>query len=427
MNTAPALSVVRGREREFCQIGDGCYRLSILSLGIQLTVDRLHRNTQQELIGELSVACDLPGAKKINDDGTISIADWNLSSADARWKRAKLLAERSNAPDVDWGSIIEETACRTIAAERVGSPASPLHTFERPGADAEFEVDGWRLLRDHATITFGDGGSAKSYLALYTAGRLAVRGVRVLYADWELGGGDHRDRLERLFGSDMPLIHYMRCDRPLVNEADRINREVRRLSVDYLICDSIAFATAGPPEAAEHATAYFRAVRQIGVGSLHLAHINKSENGDQKPFGSSFWHNSARATWFVKQAGASPDGNRVSIGLFNRKSNLTKIQPAVGFQFEFTDDSTIVTRTNLADVEDLAGQLPLWQRIAHLIKAGGGAPRTIADIAEELGAKPDTVKKAVSPNRARGGKSMFVQVPSSDGVPRIALVERRTA
>jgi hypothetical protein len=424
--TTPRLAV-RGQQREFSRVGEGHYRLVVLSLGIMFDVARLRQERRQEWIGELTVACDLPGAKTVGDDQLLSVADWNLSSADDRWKRAKLLAERSDAPDIDWASYLEELAQRTIAAERVGFPSRPLHTYDRPGPDAQFEVDGWRLLRDHGTIGYGDGGSAKSYLALYVAGRLAQRGVSVLYADWELGGEDHRDRLERLFGPQMPMVHYVRCDRALVSEADRLSREVRRLSIDYLICDSIAFATAGPPEAAEHATAYFRAVRQIGIGSLHLAHINKSEQSDQKPFGSSFWHNSARATWFVKQASASPDGQRLTIGLFNRKSNLTRLQPAVGFQFEFSAERTVVTRVNLADVEDLAGQLPLWQRIAHFLQAGGGVPRTIADIAEELEAKPDTVKKAVSPSRARGGKSMFTQVPSSDGIVRIALVERRTA
>lgn len=411
-----------GRDRDFQRIGETCFRLGSPSLGIMLEVDRLRRE-RHELIGELSVACELPGAKSV--DGYIHVADFNLSSATARWQRAKVLIERSDAPDLDWASWLEELCQKTIAAERSGSPSRPLHTYERPGPEATFDVEGWPLLRDHATIGFGDGGSAKSYLALYGAGRLAQRGIQVLYADWELGGSDHRERLERLFGSDMPMIHYVRCDRPLTIEADRISREVRRLSIDYLICDSIAFATGGPPEAAEHATAYFRAVRQIGIGSLHLAHINRSESGDQKPFGSSFWHNSARATWFVKQAAASADGQRITIGLFNRKSNLTRILPAVGYTFEFTDDSTVITRVNLADVEDLAGQLPLWQRIAHYIKAGGGAPRTIAELAEALDAKPDSVKKATS---LRGkGKSMFVQVPGSDGVSRVGLVERRVA
>lgn len=429
MTSAPALSIVRGREHEFVQVDDGHFRLTVLPLGIQLDIDRLRRERQQ-LVGELTVLCDLPGAKTFQaGDGqrVLASADWNLSSADTRWKWAKLLAERSDAPDIDWHGLLEETAARTIAAERAGTPSRPLHTFDRPGPDAEHDVDGWRLLRDHVTIGFGDGGSSKSYLALYAAGRLAQRGLAVLFADWELAGEDHRDRLERLFGAPMPSIHYLRCDRPLTLEADRIGREVRRLSVDYWIGDSIAFATGGPPEAAEHATAYFRAVRQIGIGSLHLAHINRSENGDQKPFGSSFWHNGARATWFVKQAGASADGSRVTIGLFNRKSNLTRLHSAVGFQFDFKDNRTEVSRTNLADVEDLAGNLPLWQRIAHLLKAGGGMPRTLAEIAESLDAKVDTVKKAVSPSRARGGQSMFTSVPGSDGITRIALVDRRTA
>lgn len=92
-------------------------------------------------------------------------------------------------------------------------------------------------------------------------------------------------------------------------------------------------------------------------GGLHLAHINRSENGDQKSFGSAFWHNLARATWFVKHAGTSPDGAQMTVGLFNRKANLVRLYPAVGFQFAFTDDRTRVSRVNLAKVEDLAGQL----------------------------------------------------------------------
>ena len=79
-------------ERTFCQVGDGSYQLSVLTLGIQLTVDRLRRD-RHELIGELAVACDLAGGRTI--DGYLSVADFTLSSAHARATRAKLLAERS--------------------------------------------------------------------------------------------------------------------------------------------------------------------------------------------------------------------------------------------------------------------------------------------------------------------------------------------
>jgi hypothetical protein len=413
--------LVRGVEREFSQVGDGQYRLSAVSLGVMLDVDRLRRE-QHALVGELSVYSDIAGGKKINDAGAIHVADFNLSSADARVKRANLLGQASNAPDVDWRALLEELAVRTITAEREGSPARLLSQYEKPGIDALFHVANWPVLRDHASIMFGDGGTLKSYLALYLAGQLARSGLNVLYNDWELDGADHRGRLELLFPGDMPVVHYLRCDRPLIAEADRIAREVRRLSIDYTINDSIAFATGGPPEAAEHATAYFRAVRQIGVGSLHLAHITKGENSDQKPFGSSFWHNSARATWYVKQASASTDGQRVQIGLFNRKSNLTRRHPAVGFEFDFGPEATVVSSVNLAEVEDLAGELPLWQRIKHALQAGSGRPRSIEELADDLGAKVDSIKKAVSPKR---NKSMFVLVPSPDGKTRVAMAERR--
>ena len=72
----------------------------------------------------------------------------------------------------------------------------------------------------------------------------------------------------------------------------------------------------------------------------------------------------------------------------------------------------------LADVQDLADKLPLWQRITHLVKAG---PRTFAEIAAELDAKVDTVTKAVNRHRA------FTKVAGNDGITRIALIERRSA
>jgi hypothetical protein len=128
--TGPPFSVVRGRDHEFVQVGDGHYQLTVPSLGIQFTVDRLRRD-RHELIGELAVACDIAGAKTV--DGFLSIADFNLSSAQARTTRARLLAERSAAPDIDWAGLVEELCQKTIAAERIGSPSRPLHTFDRPG------------------------------------------------------------------------------------------------------------------------------------------------------------------------------------------------------------------------------------------------------------------------------------------------------
>ena len=105
----------------------------------------------------------------------------------------------------------------------------------------------------------------------------------------------------------MPGLFYVRCERPLTEEADRLRRIIREERIDFGIFDSVAFACDGPPEAAETASAYFRALRSLRIGSLNLAHITKSESGDQRPFGSIFWHNHARATWFIKRATDTPD------------------------------------------------------------------------------------------------------------------------
>ena len=400
--------------RDFCAVGDGRYTMSLLQPGIEFEIDRLRRD-RHELFGELSVRCDLAGARTI--DGTLSTADFNLSSARARHERGKLLADRAKAPDLDWDGFLEEFCLKVLAAERAGQPATVLSELPRPVPSEEFDVDGIRLLRDHPVICFGDGGDGKSYLGLYCGGELARRGLTVLYADWELGEDDHRDRLERLYGPDMPRVLYARCDRPMTVEADRLGRLVRQHGVDYLINDSVAFACDGPPEAAEVASDYFRALRQIRCGSLNLAHTNRSETSDQKPFGSAFWHNGARATWYIKRAATSSDGQRLNIGLFNRKANLGPLRPAIGFEVAFDAERTWFRRIDVGDVDDLAASLPIWQRMRHALKSG---PMTIAALAEQLQVKVDSVDKSA---RRLQGKA-FTRVAGDDGVYRIALIER---
>jgi hypothetical protein len=384
--------------RDFKAFGDDRYRLTIADIGVTLEIDRLRRD-HHELIGELSASCDLPGAKTVN--GTLSIADFNLSSARARQDRAKLLTLRSDTREhLDWTAVIEEFCQLVLQADRIGQPGVDLRSLERPDPnDDMLEVEGFSLPRRHPAILFGDGGALKSYLALYVAGRIAEKGVSVAFFDWELAGDDHRDRLERLFPDGMPRILYARCERPLVYEVDRLRRIVRDAGIEFAVFDSVAFACDGPPEAAEVAGRYFRAVRQIGGGSLHAAHISKAENGDQKPFGSAFWHNGGRATWFVKQAEASAGTDVLQIGLFNRKSNLGRLRPPLGFSVSFTEETTIFRRTDVADSPDLAGKLTMHQRMTHLLKHGA---LTVTQIAEELEVDVNTVTQTVNRYTKKG-------------------------
>ena len=408
---------VGAMRRTFSASGEGRYLFGIPDLQLEFDVDRLRRE-RHELKGELAVRCGLAGARAVNGN-SLSVADFNLSSARARTERARHLGRLADAVEIDWDRLLEEFCQRVLMAEREGQPAVLLREVPRP-VDDHLDVEGVRLHRRHPVIGFGDGGSFKSYLGLYWAGRLDQRGVRVLYCDWEFAAEDHRDRLERLFGADMPAVQYIRCERPLVFEMDRIRRIVREDAIEYAIYDSIAFACDGPPEASEVASAYFRAVRQVGVGSLHLAHVNRSDTGDKKPFGSSFWHNGARATWNIKTADQIPGSGELSIGLYNRKANIGPLRAAVGFRICFDDTRTTITRVDPRDVEELAVSLPLWQRVASELRGG---PQTYAQLAKDLGAKVDSIIKATS----RKTTTFTKVVGDDDGVSRLALVERRVS
>jgi hypothetical protein len=312
-----------------------------------------------------------------------------------------LLAARANIRDFDWTGLIEDFSQRVLHADRTGQPAVDLRELPRPsGEDETFDVLGFRLPRKHPAILFGDGGVCKSYVGLFAAGRICESGVSVALFDWELGADDHRDRLERLFPDAMPRILYCRCERPLVYDADRLRRIVRESGIGYAVYDSVAFACDGPPEAAEIAGRYLRAVRQIGCGSLHIAHVNKGENADKKPFGSTFWHNGARSTWFAKLADETAGSETLNIGLYHRKSNLGRLHSPVGFSITFKDDRTVIRRADVADSPDLAGQLSVRQRMTHLLKSGAMHPDRIA---EEIDADPETVRRTM-----RRYKGLFI-------------------
>jgi hypothetical protein len=154
----------------------------------------------------------------------------------------------------------------------------------------------------------------------------------------------------------------------------------------------VAYACGGAPESAEIAGAYFRAVRQIGSGSLHIAHVNKSETSDQKPFGSIFWSNSARSTWYAQRAEETPDGSIIRLGLFNRKSNLGPLRPPLGYTVTFTEDQTVFRRSEIAENPDLAGKLTVRQRMTSLLRKGAMPPDAIA---EEIDADVETVRRTV--------------------------------
>jgi hypothetical protein len=397
---------------EFLALGDSRYQLTWTDPGIQLEVDRVRR-VRDELIGELTVRCDLDGAKRVGN--AVSVGDFNFSAIGARKTLATHLADRAatSPKDVDWYGLLEMFVQQVHGAERAGQPSQSLRDFARPEMEGAIDIDGFRVLPKHPQIVFGDGGTLKSMHGLYIATKLTTRGLRVGYFDWEMDGPAHRARLERLCGSDMPDITYVRCERPLVHEVDRLRRIVRDSRLDFAIFDSIGFACNGAPEAAESAIGYAQAVRQLGpIGSYHIAHVVKNDGGDQKPFGSVFWYNFARIVYYVKLAPSPGSPSIATLGFYNRKHNLGPVCP-IGLRFAFEHDRTYVEPVDIGEIADLAVSLPIASRMKILLKHGA---MTIAAIASAIDQKPDSVEKA-----AKRRPELFAPVLGADGIRRIGL------
>lgn len=406
----PRMTLTEAGSRQFEIVEPGRhYRLTMSGIGATFDLDRVQW-FKNELIGELTVAIDLAGTDAI--DGILSCANFNASSARARTERAQLIGRQAKAGEIPWHPLLEAFCQATLAAERKGEPSVDLRTVPKDIGPSEIECHGLQLPRLHPSILFGDGGGLKSYIGLQLAGDLVQQGWRVGYFDWEMAAEDHRTRLERLFGEDMPEIRYARCERPLVHEVDRLRRIVSHDGLDFAVFDSIAFACDGPPEAAEVAGRYFQSTRQLRIGSLHVAHVNKSDTGDHKPFGSSFWHNGARATWFVKPAEPMPGSSDVSVGVFPRKRNLGPLPAAVAYEFRFGQVRTEFRRVDVTGVSELADRVPIRQRMAQTLRRGSLAPEVVA---EELGADVETVKRT-----ARRYKQQFTILPGG----RLGLLER---
>ena len=382
-----------------------------------LEFDLIRTERSGEVTAELLVTSTAPAIS-----GTIHHARINLVSTRSRAELAKHLAVRAGAQSLDWSQVIEYACRETVLAYRAGAPAILLRDAPEPEAGA-FVLPPLLLAR-MPTLIFGDGGSGKSMLAL-AAGLTIHTGrpvlgiapsetMRVGFLDWEMDAAEHRARARGLLGEESDLV-YVPCARPLADDVDRLRRIIRQHGIGYVVVDSVALACDGPPEAAEVAGRFFGALRELGLGSLLVAHVNRSGDTD-RPFGSAFWHNGARLTWYAKRESAIAS-SRMTVGLFNKKSNVGPLAAPMGFDVTWTPDGVDIARTDVADIPDIAQHVPVRFRLEAEMRAGA---KTITELSTGLGVAVDTVKKTLERHEGKA----FVRMPGPDGVYRWGLVSR---
>ena len=398
-------------ERRFLEMGDRGYRFELLPAGVVFEADRMRREHHQ-LTGELRVMVPpsrFPDAKVL-ESGIISWGEMNFSAVQTRTGRAKILAQRSGIDSLDWYGFLEDFAVRIMQAERKGKPAVVLADEVADEENAEqWDVGTFPVLQHLPMVLFGSAAGGKSYFAMWLAGTLARQGVPVLYADWEFAVGEHRKRLSRLFQPMPKALYYVRCERPLKAEADRLARLIVEHQIQYIVCDSVGFAVEGPAESQEGASGYFQALRHLKVGSLNIAHVPKQYDDAKEAqiFGSIFWQNGARSTWFIERATENPSGE-LRFGLYQRKNNLGEKLAPQAYKLIFRSQTTSLERIDVSSVDELAAQMPLIDRLRRSLKGGAEVPKTLA---EDLGVSYEAVRKTLARH-----PSVFVKVGKKVGL-----------
>lgn len=397
---------------------DGRYVFSVLDGVVEFIADRV-RWERNRCTGYVTVRSVLPGAKTTGA-GTLVATSVNLDMARSRQDLAGLLAARAKTSDVDWMGYLEDFWNRISDAESTGTPPVPITSpaLRRTKEDVTAYAFGMPIRLHHPQTIFAPGGTFKSILGLAVLGELAQQGKRSLLLDWEMDGGDQSDRASALRLPD--AVMYRHCANPLAVEIDDIRREVHEHAIDFVMIDSVALACGGPVEESQYVLAFFSALRRLERGSLLIAHT-RGEDGDQRPFGSVFWHNLSRDTWFLKRTDEEAIPGAVAVGVFHRKTNFKPVKPfalALAIAADPADSSVLrsvsIRRTEIAEVAELAEDLKLWERIRHALRGGA---KTIAELSNELDKERDDIRRTLN----RKNKLFTLVTGNADGVHRWGL------
>ena len=216
---------------------------------VTVEMDLLRSERSGEVTAEVSVWSTPDGLTH-----HLHTARLNLSSTRSRSELARYLKDRSGGHEADWAGALEYACAYALRTYRAGAPSLLLRDAPKPeGAGLILPP---LALGTMPTILFGDGGNAKSLLALAIAetiqtgepvlGLIPTSTAAVGYLDWEMDAYTHRERAIALTGSESD-VRYIPCSRPLAEDVDRIRSEVRRHDLGFLIVDSVGLASDGPP------------------------------------------------------------------------------------------------------------------------------------------------------------------------------------
>jgi hypothetical protein len=312
---------------------------------------------------------------------------------------------------------------------KIPSPSPSLYKGEGRGRKpkavrfTEMEVPGPRhyLLKDlvlaaYVTLLYGDGGVAKSLLALALA--LAVAGdsgtwlgrqaesCPVLYVDFELDAEEQARRVHQLChgqGVDTPpenLLYMSALGHPAGEAFSAALEACKEHGVGLMVVDSLGPALQGDAEAARDIIGFFQKsiepFRVEGIAILIIDHQSRLQAGQsyqsKGAFGSVFKTNLARS---VIQAQATERGEgTLTVRLRQKKHNFGPLAEPFGVKLSFTEETISLEAVEL-DASELAEEATLnaTDRVKLALEGGPAYPW---EIAEQTGLAIKTVKNVLT-------------------------------
>lgn len=377
---------------------------------LRTVISRINEHRDGRVTAEITITTNAPAYSPLLHQSQL-----NLTSSAARDKLARIMEGKYNLRDYDttWDTLLEEVCYTSLKIHRQGEPLKELWSYQE-AAPPEYLIR--PLLQvNKPTILFGDGGSGKSTLATLFGILVSLPWTDnpfnlcvqphcspTLYLDWE---GDSEDLIWRIHlmkrGLDLAEfnIQYRRCSYPFADDFEIIQSLVMDNNIRFLIVDSLGLACGGDLNAAEPATRFFQALRQLSVTSIIVAHPPKdSVTKTQSIYGSGFFRYLARSVWECKRVQEVGE-NEMAIGLFHRKANYSQLFTPLGFRIQFSDTSITVQAQDIRDMEELGQHLPSSMRIINVLRGGA---MTTEEIAEELDITKGTIQVNLSRLRDKG-------------------------
>lgn len=388
----------------------GLYTVRAATHSATFTFDRLHEQ-RGAYHAELTVTLD--------ETVLLDAVDINLKSDAGQIKLVTSLKTYSTS--IPWKVLLQKACALVLRRHRRGDPPVNLNrdSLIEP---LTFAINPL-VPRKKSAIVFADGGKGKSTFALMlamgvsigqsVAGFSALPG-KALYLDWEDDADVHTRRLHAIRAGHPELdgaeVRYQRCCEPLTKLTYDLARTIQREGITFIVIDSL-LAAMGGEASAEAVGKFFAALRVFQVESLLIGHTPKTITEGQEHatvYGSVFNQNFARAVWELKTEQEIGEDSAI-LGLFHRKSNLTRKHPPIGLKVTHNQDGSYIRYEpfDLTKAAEMVNALPLPNRIRNLLDSDG-LPRTSQQVADDLGAKLNSVKTTLSNPRYKGFKWSMV-------------------